>query len=339
MASLSDNQVANEPPCAIIAPFVNSKAPQYIDHMFLSVSSVDFLKTLFEKLDGRKSGDNYLCFCPVHNGSQRNLSLKLGSNGKILAHCFAGCDYREIWNELRNLNNGAVVVTGQYPQAAIESRAWASRLIDKVWNESTPIKFNSPAWNYLTKRIGSGIDAASIKNLREHHSQPYKDERGELVGNFPCLIAPIRNVAGELITLHRTYLTEDGNKAAVSIPKKMMPCEKFGSSKGAAIQLAPPNDILCLTEGLETALAVNKLVNQPVWSCVSAIGLEHVIVPLGVKQVWIFADNDRLKKMTGEIAAKRLAERLSIEGKIVKVFMPSVAGTDFADVLINGGVQ
>lgn len=31
MASLSDNQVASEPPCATIAPFVNSKAPQYIN--------------------------------------------------------------------------------------------------------------------------------------------------------------------------------------------------------------------------------------------------------------------------------------------------------------------
>lgn len=334
-----NNQVAIEPPRAIIAPFVNSKAPKYIDHMFLSVSSVDFLKTLVEKLDGRKSGDNYLCFCPIHKGSQRNLSLKLGSNGKILVHCFAGCDYREIWNELRNLNNGASVIADQNPKAGMESRAWAARLIDRVWNESTAIKVDSPARKYLAKRIGSDVDAASIQNLREHRSQPYKNEQGGLVGNFPCLIAPVRNVAGELITLHRTYLTEDGNKAAVSTPKKMMPCEKFGSSKGAAIQLAQPTDILCLTEGIETALAVNKLVNQPVWSCVSAIGLEHAIVPLAVKQVWIFADNDRLKKSTGEIAAKRLAERLSIEGKIVKVFMPSAAGTDFADILINGGAQ
>lgn len=47
---------------------------------------------------------------------------------------------------------------------------------------------------------------------------------------------------------------------------------------------------LALTEGIETGLAVNLMTALPVWACVSAFGLEHVVLPEEAREFWIFAD-------------------------------------------------
>ena len=69
----------------------------------------------------------------------------------------------------------------------------------------------------------------------------------------------------------------------------------------------------------------------PVWACVSAFGLEHVVLPEEAREVWIFADNDASE--TGQRAAQRLARRLRQEGRNVRVRIPSTAGQDWLDVL------
>ena len=88
---------------------------------------------------------------------------------------------------------------------------------------------------------------------------------------------------------------------------------------------------LALTEGIETGLAVNLMTALPVWACVSAFGLEHVVLPEEAREVWIFADNDASE--TGQRAAQRLARRLRQEGRNVRVRIPSTAGQDWLDVL------
>ena len=37
------------------------------------------------------NGDGYKAHCPVHKDDKQSLSINL-KNGKILLHCFAGCD-------------------------------------------------------------------------------------------------------------------------------------------------------------------------------------------------------------------------------------------------------
>jgi len=48
----------------------------------------------------RKSNDGYVCRCPVHDDRKASLKVSDSKDGKILVHCHAGCDSRDIIAEL-----------------------------------------------------------------------------------------------------------------------------------------------------------------------------------------------------------------------------------------------
>jgi hypothetical protein len=51
--------------------------------------------------DACRVGHDYRCRCPVHHG--HSLTLADGRDGKLLIKCFAGCNWRDIFDELRSL--------------------------------------------------------------------------------------------------------------------------------------------------------------------------------------------------------------------------------------------
>ncbi len=63
------------------------------------------------------------------------------------------------------------------------------------------------------------------------------------VGKFPAIVCAIRDVEGNLVTLHRTYLTQNGKKAKVGNAKKMMPIPDGLDVNGAAIRLGEPTEV------------------------------------------------------------------------------------------------
>ncbi|STS99804.1 Uncharacterised protein [Klebsiella pneumoniae] len=56
--------------------------------------------------------------------------------------------------------------------------------------------------------------------LRFNPAMAYYDEDGNEVGKFPAIVCAIRDVEGNLVTLHRTYLTQNGKKAKVGNAKR-----------------------------------------------------------------------------------------------------------------------
>ena len=45
-------------------------------------------------------GDNYMARCPAHEDRSPSLSVKLCADGRVLIHCFAGCDIDDICDSL-----------------------------------------------------------------------------------------------------------------------------------------------------------------------------------------------------------------------------------------------
>lgn len=215
----------------------------------------------------------------------------------------------------------------------------AQRGLDRVMDRMMDIR-GTPAEKYLLKRGIYQQNMADI--LRFHPLLPYYDSKTrELLGEFPAMLAPVTNLEGKLVSVHRTFLTPDGDKAPVPDAKRLMPgVEKLN---GSAIKLFPCSDVLGVGEGIETMLAVHAITRLPVWSCVSAGLLEEVSLPPSVRHVVIWADKDA--KGRGQEAAETLAERVVKENRSVEVVYPSQAvpvdakGIDWLDVLVQNGEQ
>ena len=68
-----------------------------------------------------RRGNKAQCHCPVHDDKQASLSISL-DNGKILFHCFAGCEYKDIIAAAGLTNTD---VNGERPEdGVIEKLSW-----------------------------------------------------------------------------------------------------------------------------------------------------------------------------------------------------------------------
>jgi len=229
------------------------------------------------------------------------------------------------------LKNNSIVQQSSTKQVNPEAKR---KQLNTIWFQSKSIILGDPVDRYLQAR---GITLELYpKCLRYHPDLPYYDDEKEMViGNFPTMIALIQNQYGKGVTLHRTYLS-DGCKADVPKPKKLMSPVIQGSSLGGAIRLYPPTEdgTLAIAEGIETALAFSIMTELPVWATVSALGMERIILPPEINNVWIAVDNDQ--SGTGQKAAAELASRLVLNGQKVRYVTPPNVGDDFSDLLSEG---
>lgn len=135
----------------------------------------------------------------------------------------------------------------------------------RIFAECAPLP-GSRADAYL-KRRGIFVPAHMAEDLRFHRGLEYRgfpdrDAAEDVVfGEFPCMVAAIRNVAGEIIGIHRTYLDP-------SEPAKLKPPgdrsrnkakKVFGSVMGGAIRLGPIQRSMAAGEGIETTLSWYQL--------------------------------------------------------------------------------
>jgi len=215
----------------------------------------------------------------------------------------------------------------------------ARTMIRRIWTRTLPIS-GSIAERYL---IGRGLCASSIPSvLRFHPALRYYDvKQKRSYGTFPALVAPVRDPKGEIIALHRYFLTPEGKKAPVPEVKKMTACVR--PPHGAAIRLSPAGKVLGVGEGVETMLAVHAATCMPVWSAVAAQLLEQIVIPPEVEHVVIWGDKDKSER--GQKAVERLKMRLVAEGKSVEEQIPPYPipdgekSVDWLDVFIRYGVE
>jgi hypothetical protein len=199
-------------------------------------------------------------------------------------------------------------------------------LLQRVWREAQPITAGDPVYLYLHQR-GLPLPLADMPAvLRYHPHLAYRAMDGQQTYH-PAMLARVDDTNGQGVSIHRTYLTNDGHKAAVPTVKKLMPAVLSGATRGGAIRLYPAGETLGVTEGIETTLAVRLATGLPVWSTICAGGMARLLIPSEVRLVVICADHDP----AGLKAARELARRLLSEQRRVKLLIPDTPGADWAD--------
>ncbi len=193
----------------------------------------------------------------------------------------------------------------QEPPPAPKPERDASRDIAFILEHAQP-PGGTAAERYL---LGRGLSLPEGADLLFH---PDLANFGTRAG-YPAMVALVRNLAGEVVAVHRTYLQEDGEAVRkADIPKPRM---VLGRSGGGTVRLAPPgpHGVLGLCEGIETGLAAMLACpGLPVWAALSTAGLEQALLPPEARRVVILADHDA--SGAGARAAEAAAAKLRLEG-------------------------
>jgi hypothetical protein len=196
----------------------------------------------------------------------------------------------------------------------------------RLWAACRPLTPGDPVARYLAQRLRA--QAAPLPGaLRLHPGLDYWHE-GQRLGTHPAMVGALTSRTGELMALHRTYLTDDGRKADVPTAKKLTGAS--GLVLGGCIALGEPNEggALGIAEGIETALAASQASGLPVCAAYSAGALAAWKWPAGVRHLVILADADK----AGEDAADELRKRARAHALRVTVMTPTAPGADWCDV-------
>ena len=274
------------------------------------------------------------CACPLCGGKDRfRFDDKDGrgtyycsgcgaGDGFKLAMGYTGKPFRDIAQQVERTAGSLPTVAAKSGRTDDEKR----EAMRRMWAGAAPVALGDETSLYLA---GRGLKLEGRHQcLRTHPALAYHGE-GQ-TGTYPAMLALVTGQDGKGRSIHRTYL-QDGQKAPVQSPKKLT--EGLGIA-GAAIRLGGVAERLGIAEGVETALAVAQLFSLPVWSCISAHGVESFEPPEGVKAVVIFADHDA--NFTGQKASFAAAHRLSLRGIGVEVRIPPQVG-DWHDELLRAG--
>ncbi len=287
----------------------------------------------------QRAGNELKGCCPFH--ADRTPSFTIYADDRR-AHCFGcgwsgdvldfvmdACDVK-LFGAIEMLDRGVLRELEQQ-RAPAKPKTDMRAVVQRIVAGSVAIE-GTPADTYLRDR--RKISFPDLPHtLRFARLPPPKIEgNGVLAANgpglLPTLIAIVTDAAGELVALQRTYLTEDGRKAATKATNSdRKPKVKYslGNVIGGSIQLGPPSASIIVCEGLEDGLTLAQGLGRSVWVAAGTSMMPAMIFPPVVRSVVIGADGNA----PGEAAAQKAAEAYTKAGLVVRIMRPTPPFVDF----------
>jgi putative DNA primase/helicase len=280
--------------------------------------------TIARALGGTRQGAGWTARCPAHDDRAPSLSVSAADNGKILVHCHAGCEQRQVVAALKARGLWAEPPRTFRPPSPVKFRQITKTEQGErhkgalaIWGAARPAA-GTLVETYLAAR---GIRSPETKALRFHAG--LKHPSG---GVWPAMVALVTHGAeGTPVAVHRTFLARDGLGKAPIDPAKMM----LGPCRGGVVRLSRADEMMVVGEGIETVLSAMQLWGLAGLAALSANGLAALDVNILPDEVVVAADHDP----AGLRAAADLQQRLIAKGKTARVFVPHSGFNDFNDIL------
>lgn len=263
----------------------------------------------------------YICVCG--NGSVINLVME--TQGK---------DFKTACSEIDKLIGNEFKPTPRAQQ--VKPQIHRKEVLMNRFSAIHTLK-GSPVEKYLNDRGIFELPEMSIKYSQAEYDHTEKR-------SFNCMYAVATNENMDIAYTHKTYL-ENGAKASINTSKKMetvnkfnMPCSTCNHEHAAnvAIRMFPHDEILGVSEGIESGLSAHQLFKIPTWALLNTSIMKAFRAPKGVKKLIIFADND--KNGAGLSAAFECGHKNLLANNDVELVMiraPEVKGKDFNDMLLE----
>lgn len=187
-------------------------------------------------------------------------------------------------------------------------------LCHKIIAECHPLDHteSGPLREYLKNR---GLNPTSDLEQIRFHPRLYC---AEIKGYLPALVGVVTDQDNSVTGIHRIYLTPDGRKAPVNMPKMSL-----GTVMGSGVRLGPSSTQIGISEGIETGLAAHQATGMTVLAALTAGGLEGISLPSHVTQAFIWTDFDTNQR--GQVAANKLAAKLHSRGIEAFILTPPMA--------------
>lgn len=284
-----------------------------------------------------RAGNELKACCPFH--ADRTPSFTIYADDRR-AHCF-GCGWSgdvldfvqqaygvKLPGAIEMLDGGALRELEQQ-RAPAKPKADMRPVAQRIVNGSVPIE-GTPAEAYLRSR---GITMDLPHTLRfARLAPPLIEGNGVSAANgpglLPALVAIVTDPAGALVGLQRTYLTEDGRKAAVKATdtdRKPKAKYSLGNVIGGSIQLGAPAASILVTEGLEDGLTLAQALGRSVWVAAGTSMMPQMTFADITRAVVIGADGDD----AGAAAAAKAAEAFAHAGLATRIMRPTPPFKDF----------
>ena len=278
----------------------------------------------------RRAGRTFTGACPAC-GYPSGFTVE-DKDGTTLICCHAGgCSQSEAIGALRSLGLWEGVNDPDWtpkppPRRPAESTDDKTARALAIWRQTVPADETLVETYLRSRRITGPVPPTLRYASWLRHSETGVD--------FPAMVSAVTVWPSKTpVAVHRTFLALDGTKkAGVASPKKSL-----GPIKGGAVRLAAAGPVLIVGEGIESTLSAMQASGLPGWSALSTGGMRCLILPDEVREVIIAADHDladpRTGKQPGTDAAHAAAERWHDEGRVVRIALPPIAGTDFNDLI------
>ncbi len=286
----------------------------------------------------QRAGREWKGCCPFHPDKSPSFTIYADERR---GHCF-GCGWTgdvldfvqlaygvKLPAAIEMLDSGALRDLEQQ-LAPAKPKADLRPLIGRILRGSSPIE-ETPAEAYLR---GRGITVPLPASLRFARLAPPKiEDNGVLLANgpapLPTMIAVVSDHAGGVVGLQRTYLTDDGRKAATTDPKGKVRYS-LGDVMGGAIRLGPViAQDLAVCEAVEDALSLMQMGAVSAWAAAGTSMLPAIRYPDEVRSIVIGSDADA----GGRIAAIKAAAAFTASGGTAKIIYPHGSAKDFNDDL------
>jgi hypothetical protein len=157
----------------------------------------------------------------------------------------------------------------------------------RLFHAGQPIK-GTLAETYLRARGITYLD--DLPALRFHPRCYYRADETAPVETWPAMLAAVTDLDGTITGVHRTWLARDGSgKAPVATPRRAM-----GRLLGNGVRFGVVEDVLAVGEGIETMLSLRCILPAlPMIAALSASHLAALVLPLGLRRLYVAGDSDR----------------------------------------------
>jgi hypothetical protein len=228
-----------------------------------------------------------------------------GEHGDLLDVIRASCgliEFRDVLAEARrylSLPPSELPPTGRH--SVTPTLVGSPESARRLFAISRPIR-GTIAEMYLRRRDISALHETA--SLRFHPRCYYKPDDGSPTETWPALVAAVTTLNGVITGVHRTWLDPSGyGKAPVDTPRRAM-----GYLLGNAVRFGVADDVLAAGEGIETVLSLRCVLPAlPMAAALSANHLSAILLPTGLRRLYVARDADAAGDAVQAVLAQRAA--------------------------------